>query len=88
MSAGLRNGRISQAEQAALGCSQSQNRPETTQNAVYHNRSVFPADLHTQSHKRRKQVSFRLLVENCSTASQTGENWERLQLQGAFFSTN
>lgn len=50
--------------------------------------SVFSGDIHTQSHKRLEQFGFRLLVEKRSTAAVTGENWERLQLQGAFFSIN
>lgn len=88
MSAGLRHGKISQAEQADLGCFQSQNEPETTQNTVYRNMSAFSGDIHTQSHKRLKQFGLRLLLENCSTAALTGEDWKRLQLQGAFFSIN
>lgn len=88
MSAGLRNGRISQAEQADLGCFQSQNEPETTQNTVYHNMSMGSGDIHTQSHERLKQFGFRPLLKNCSRAALTGEDWKRLQLQGAFFSMN
>lgn len=88
MSAGLRNGRISQAEQAVLGCFPSQNEPKTTQNPVYHNINVLSADIHTQSLKRLKQFGYRLLLGNCSTAALTGESWKRLQLQGAFFSIN
>lgn len=85
MSAGLKNGWIRQAD---VGCFQSQNDPETTPNTVRHNMSESATDIHTQTHKRLEHFSFRLLLENCSGAALTEENWRRLEVQGAFLHIN
>lgn len=85
MSAGLKNGWIRQAD---VGCFQSQNDIETTTNPVRHNMRTSATDIHTRTHKRLEHFSFRLLLENCSRAALTEENWRRLEIQGAFFFIN